>query len=49
MRAVDLIIKKRDKLALTKDELEFLVQGYTQGTIPDYQMAAFAMAVTLNG
>jgi pyrimidine-nucleoside phosphorylase len=49
MRAVDLIIKKRDKLALTNDELEFLVQGYTQGTIPDYQMAAFAMAVTLNG
>lgn len=49
MRAVDLIIKKRDKLALTKDEIEFLVQGYTQGTIPDYQMAAFAMAVTLNG
>lgn len=49
MRAVDLIIKKRDKLALTKGELEFLVQGYTQGTIPDYQMAAFAMAVTLNG
>ena len=49
MRAVDLIIKKRDKLVLTKDELEFLVQGYTQGTIPDYQMAAFAMAVTLNG
>ena len=49
MRAVDLIIKKRDKLALSKDELEFLVQGYTQGTIPDYQMAAFAMAVTLNG
>ena len=29
MRAVDLIIKKRDKLALTKDEIEFLVQGYT--------------------
>ena len=49
MRAVDLIIKKRDKLVLTKDELEFLVQGYTQGTIPDYQMAAFAMAVMLNG
>jgi pyrimidine-nucleoside phosphorylase len=49
MRAVDLIIKKRDKLALTKDELEFLVQGYTQDTIPEYQMAAFAMAVTLNG
>jgi len=49
MRAVDLIIKKRDKLVLTKDELEFLIQGYTQGTIPDYQMAAFAMAVMLNG
>jgi pyrimidine-nucleoside phosphorylase len=49
MRDVDLIIKKRGKRALTKDELEFLVQGYTHGAIPDYQMAAFAMAVTLNG
>jgi len=49
MRAVDLIIKKRDRLALTNDELEFLIRGYTQGSIPDYQMAAFAMAVTLNG
>ena len=49
MRAVDLIIKKRDKLTLSKDELEFLIRGYTLGTIPDYQMAAFAMAVTLNG
>ena len=49
MRAVDLIIKKRDKLSLAKEELEFLIRGYTQGAIPDYQMAAFAMAVTLNG
>ena len=49
MRAVDLIIKKRDKLPLTAEELEFLIRSYTDGVIPDYQMAAWAMAVRLNG
>lgn len=49
MRAVDLIIKKKDKLALTKEEVRFLVEGYTNSSIPDYQMSAFAMAVVLNG
>ncbi len=49
MRAVDLIIKKRDKTALTKEELRFLVHGYAEGQIPDYQMSAWAMAVLLNG
>lgn len=49
MRAVDLIIKKRDKLPLTAEELEFLIHSYTDGVIPDYQMAAWAMAVRLNG
>lgn len=49
MKAVDIIIKKRDTQALTKDEIEFFVSGYTQGEIPDYQAAAWAMAVTLNG
>ena len=49
MRAVDLIIKKENKEALSKEEIEFLIQNYTKGSIPDYQMSAWAMAVLLNG
>ena len=45
MRVYDLIQKKKNGEELTSAELEFLVQGYTNGTIPDYQMSAFAMAV----
>lgn len=49
MRAVDIIIKKRDKKELTSDEIDFFVHGFTVGDIPDYQASAFAMAVMLNG
>lgn len=49
MRAVDIIIKKRDREELTRDEIEFFIQGYGKGEIPDYQAAAWAMAVVLNG
>ncbi len=49
MRAVDIIIKKRDGLELTKEEIEFFIRGYTRGEIPDYQAAAWAMAVVLRG
>jgi pyrimidine-nucleoside phosphorylase len=49
MRMVDLIQKKRDGFALSKDEIEFIVFGYTQGTIPDYQMSALLMAIFLKG
>jgi pyrimidine-nucleoside phosphorylase len=49
MRAVDIIIKKRDRLKLSTEEIEFFIQGYTQGDIPDYQASAWAMAVMLNG
>ena len=49
MRAVDIIIKKRDKQELTSQEIEFLINGFTNGDIPDYQASAFAMAVLLNG
>lgn len=49
MRAVEIIEKKRDGLELTKAEIEFFVQGYTHGEIPDYQASAWAMAVLLNG
>ena len=48
MRAVDVIIKKREKQELTREEIEFFVNGYTSGEIPDYQAAAWAMAVVLN-
>lgn len=49
MRAVDLIRKKRDGHELSGDELGFLIRGYSEGTIPDYQMAAWAMAVYYQG
>jgi len=49
MRAVDIIIKKRDRGELTWDEIEFFVQGFNNGEITDYQAAAWAMAVLLNG
>lgn len=49
MRAVDIIIKKRDKGELTGREIDYFVQGFTRDEIPDYQVSAFAMAVLLNG
>src|SRR5512141_221777 len=49
MRAVDIIIKKRDQGILTQEELNFFVQGFVNGDIPDYQVSAWAMAVLLNG
>ncbi len=49
MRAVDIIAKKRDGQVLSAEEIEFFVQGLTTGAIPDYQVAAWAMAVLLRG
>ncbi len=49
MRAVDIIIKKRDGQELTPEEIRFFVNGYTRGEIPDYQAAAWLMAVMLRG
>lgn len=45
MRMVDLIEKKRDGQVLSKEEITFIIDSYTAGTIPDYQMSAFLMAV----
>ena len=49
MRAVDIIEKKRDGGVLTAEEIRFLIGGYTDGSIPDYQMSAWAMAVFYQG
>ena len=49
MRTVDLIKRKRDGEELSPDEIEFLVDGYMRGEIPDYQMSSFLMAVFYSG
>ena len=49
MRMTELIHKKREGGALSAEELHFLIENYTNGTIPDYQMSAFAMAVYFRG
>ena len=49
MRTVDLIQRKRDGAELAPEEIEFLIDGYTSGAIPDYQMSAFLMAVFYSG
>lgn len=49
MRMYDIIHKKRDGGTLSRAEIEFVVAGFTGGTIPDYQMSAFAMAVFFKG
>ncbi|WP_342418903.1 pyrimidine-nucleoside phosphorylase [Paenibacillus sp. FSL H8-0168] len=45
MRMVDLIEKKRDGKELSTEEINFIIQGYTQGEIPDYQVSALAMSI----
>lgn len=49
MRAYDLILKKRMGQELSRDEISFLIKGFMSGAVPDYQMAAFAMAVFFSG
>lgn len=49
MRAYDIILKKRQGLELSREEIEFFVRGYAGGEIPDYQAAAFLMAVYFRG
>ncbi|WP_042458056.1 pyrimidine-nucleoside phosphorylase [Neobacillus dielmonensis] len=49
MRMVDLIEKKRDGHELTTEEINFIIKGYTEGSIPDYQMSALTMAIVFRG
>lgn len=49
MRMLDNIIKKRDKKELSTEEIKYMIDGYTDGSIPDYQMSAMTMAILLNG
>lgn len=49
MRAVDIIAKKRDGRELTRDEIRFVISGYTAGNVADYQMSALLMAIFLRG
>lgn len=49
MRMVDIIEKKRDGKELTTDEIQFCIKGYTDGSIPDYQMSALTMAIVFQG
>ena len=49
MRMTDIIEKKRDGGVLSTEEIRFMVKGYTDGSIPDYQMSAMLMAILLKG
>ncbi len=49
MRMVDLILKKRNGGELNEEEIRFIIEGFTNETIPDYQMSALSMAIFFNG
>jgi len=49
MKMYDIINKKKRKERLSREEIDYLVENFTNGKIPDYQMAAFLMAVCING
>jgi len=49
LNAVEIIAKKRDNQQLSKEEIIFMIEGYTNSSIPDYQMSAFLMAIYLKG
>ncbi|MGL4850777.1 MAG: thymidine phosphorylase, partial [Clostridium sp.] len=49
MRMYDVIMKKRNREVLSKEEIQFFVEGYTDSSIPDYQASAFLMACYING
>src|SRR5690625_5276106 len=45
----DIIARKQEGYALTKDEISYVIQGYTKGEIPDYQVSALLMAIYFKG
>ena len=49
MNAIDIINLKRTGKVLTKENIEYMIMGYVNGTIPDYQMSSFLMAICING
>lgn len=49
MRIYDIILKKRNGFELTKEEIDFFIKGYTEGSIPDYQASALLMAILFKG
>jgi pyrimidine-nucleoside phosphorylase len=49
MRAVDIIARTRNRMSLSAEEIDFVIQGFTEDAIPDYQVAAWLMAVVLRG
>ena len=49
MQMVDVILKKREGKSLTREEIQFFVEGFVTGEIPDYQASALLMAICLNG
>ena len=48
MRMYDIIMKKRDGYALSTEEINYFIENYTNGLIPDYQVSALLMAIYLN-
>ncbi len=49
MNIIEIISKKRDKKVLSKEEINYFINGYTKGEITDYQAAALVMAIYING
>ena len=49
MNIIDIIVKKKNKEILTKEEIEYAINGYLKGEIKDYQMSSLLMAIVLNG
>ena len=49
MRMYDIILKKRSNLPLTDEEIHFVISGYVNGEIPDYQVSALLMTIVFNG
>ena len=49
MHMYDILAKKREGLALSREEIEFFIRGFTAGEIPDYQASALLMAICIQG